>query len=313
MKVLIVDTVDPILHTGLKELGYEVMEDYQSPVDELKDQIPEFTGMIIRSRFPLNADFLKKAKTLRFIGRVGAGMENIDKATAESMGIKLLNAPEGNRNAVAEHALGMLLMLLNNLRIADAEVRKGLWKREANRGYELDGKTIGIIGYGYMGSAFAAKLKGFDVRILAYDKYLHNFGDAEVEESSLERITAEADVISFHLPQNGETIGYLNDDFVDKLQKPVYIINTARGKIVHTSALIRGLQSGKIKGACLDVLEYEKSSFENMFSGNIPEDFRYLLESDKVILSPHIAGWSYESNKKMAQTIVNKIAALNLL
>ncbi|MGB0177545.1 MAG: NAD(P)-dependent oxidoreductase, partial [Owenweeksia sp.] len=294
MKILMVDTVHPSLTKGLQEIGFTVEEDYHSSPQELSHRIEKYSGMIIRSRFPVTSAFLSRASQLRFIGRVGAGMENIDIQAAETKGITLLNAPEGNRNAVAEHALGMLLMLMNNLRIADNQVRNGIWKREANRGFELEGKTVGIIGYGNMGSAFAAKLKSFDVRILAHDKYRHDFGDGEVEESSLETILEQADVISFHLPQTDETIAYFDDDFVEKLQKPVYLINTARGKIVQTSALVKGLEKEKIKGACLDVLEYEKSSFENMFSGDIPDDLQYLIQSDKVVLSPHIAGWSHE-------------------
>ena len=312
MKVLLADTVHPELPQGLQSLGFTVEEDYQSSAQELAPKMDRYTGLIIRSRFPVDLDFIQNCTRLQFIGRIGAGMENIDLEAARSRGIAVLNAPEGNRNAVGEHALGMLLMLMNNLRIADAEVRSGIWKREANRGYELEGKTVGIIGYGQMGSSFAEKLRGFDVRILAYDKYHQGFENEQVKECSLEQLQREADVISFHVPQTPETIHYFDDDFLDRLLRPVYLINTARGKVVRTSTVVKGLKEEKIRGACLDVLEYEKSSFEEFFTGDMPPDLQYLLASDKVILSPHIAGWSYESNEKMARTIVNKVAALNL-
>ncbi len=313
MKVLILDTVHPSLISGLRELGFEVDEDYKSSAPQLRAILPKYTGLVIRSRLPVDAELLSRATDLKFIGRVGAGLENIDLETAHRMGIQTLNAPEGNRNAVAEHALGMLLMLFNNLRRADAEVRRGIWKREANRGLELEGKTLGIIGYGQMGSAFAEKLRAFDMKIMAHDKYKKGFGSEKVRESSLEELQAHCDIISLHLPQTEETLHYVDEEFIRRLKKPFYLVNTARGKVVQTKALVQGLQSGKVLGACLDVLEYEKSSFENLFEREIPGDLQYLLQSDKVILSPHIAGWSQESNEKMARVIVRKVAALNLI
>lgn len=295
------------LSDGLKSLGFEVLEDYTSAPEAVAAKLQDCSGLIIRSRFPVDAFFLRKVSHLRFIGRVGAGLENIDTAVAKELGIEVLSAPEGNRNAVGEHALGMLLMLLNNLRRADAEVRQGIWKREENRGYELDGRTVGIIGYGNMGSAFAAKLAGFDVKILAYDKYKKGYGSNRVEECSLEKLQQEADVISFHVPQTEETLHYLDETFIEACARPFYLINTARGKVVKTEALVEGLKSGNVPGACLDVLEYEKASFENLFSGELPAAFRYLVNSDKVVLSPHIAGWTHESNRKMAEVIVRKV------
>lgn len=312
MKVLILDSVHPSLPEGLRAQGYQVDEDYASPKSAVEQKLNEYTGIIIRSRFPVDSGFLKNGDNLRFIGRVGAGMENIDVAYAESRKIHLVNAPEGNRDAVGEQAIGMLLMLFNNLKRADAEVRRGEWKREENRGHEMQGKTVGIIGFGNMGSAFAEKLSGFGVRILAYDKYKSGFGSENVQEASLEKLWEESDILSLHIPQTEETMGMVNDEFIRSFKKDLYLINTARGKVVKTSALVKALQSGKIKGACLDVLEYEKASFENLFLEEMPEDFRYLVNSEKVILSPHIAGWSFESNEKMAKVILDKIEALKL-
>jgi D-3-phosphoglycerate dehydrogenase len=324
MKVLIIDTVDPLLSNGLRQLGFEVEEDYTSPKEEITQKISKYSGLVIRSRFPVDAPFLRNATHLKFIGRVGAGMENIDTPFAESMGIHLIKAPEGNRDAVGEQAVGMLLMLFNNLKRADAEVRAGIWKREENRGLEINGKTVGIIGYGYMGSAFAEKLKGFGCTVLAYDKYKNGFGNEAVKEVSLEELQQQADIVSLHIPQAADTLGMFNADFIQSFRKPFYLVNTARGKSVNTEDLVAGLQAGKVLGACLDVLEYEKASFENMFNRvapdgasthkmELPDAFQYLIQSDKVILSPHIAGWSHESNKKMAQVILDKVQALNLL
>ena len=313
MKLLILDTVHPLLTEGLRQMGFQLEEDFVSPEERIMERLKGVGGIIIRSRFPVDAGFIEAAPDLRFIGRVGAGMENIDAEAARKMSVELISAPEGNRDAVGEHALGMLLMLLNNLHRADREVRTGDWRREANRGYELQGKTLGIIGYGNMGSAFAEKLYGFGTRIIAYDKYKSGFGNSKVREVSLGELKSEADVVSLHIPQTRESLGMVNDDFIESIGKAFYIINTARGRVVETAALVRGLKSGKIKGACLDVLEYEKSSFEDLFSADLPEDFRYLVESDKVVLSPHIAGWSHESNEKMARVILRKVRELKLI
>ena len=334
MKVLLIDTVDSSLSNGLRQMGFELEEDYTSPKEDIANKLSAYAGMVIRSRFPVDASFMEKGTNLKFIARVGAGMENIDIPFAESRGIHLIKAPEGNRDAVGEHAVGMLLMLFNNLKRADAEVRQGLWRREENRGLEIHGKTVGIIGYGYMGSAFAEKLKGFGCSILAYDKYKKGFGNEFVKEVSLEELQREADIVSLHIPQAPDTLGMVNESYINAFAKPFYLINTARGKSVITADLVKALKSGKILGACLDVLEYEKASFENMFSTissagggaqragvdssseiatSLPEAFQYLIQSNKVILSPHIAGWSIESNKKMAQVILDKVQALNLL
>ncbi len=309
-KVLIVDTVHFRLLEGIADFGYTVVEDYISPKESLIGKIKDYTGLVIRSRFLIDRAFLKRASKLKFIARVGAGLENIDVHFAKELGIHLINAPEGNRDAVAEHVLGMLLMLLNKLKKADAEVRNGKWLREENRKHELNGKCVGIIGYGNMGSALAQRMQGFEVKVLAYDKYKTNFGNRLIEEVSLDTLKKETDILSLHIPYTAESYRMINKNFIDGFMKPFYLINTARGKIVQTSALVKALQSGKIRGACLDVLEYEKSSFESMFQQTLTADFEFLIQSDKVILSPHIAGWTYESKQKMAEVILDKLKKL---
>ena len=306
MKVLAVDSNHDLLVNGLRESGFQVVEDYNSSKIEIENSIHEYEGLIIRSRFPIDKSFLSKAKNLKFIGRVGAGLENIDEEFASSNGIQLFNAPEGNRDSVGEHAVGMLLMLLHRLRIADAEVRNGIWLREENRGDELMGKTVGIIGYGNMGKAFAKRLIGFGVQVICYD-IKDNVGDENAVQVSLEEFFERSEVVSLHTPQTAETTGLVNKKFIDSFRSPIYFINTARGKSVVTKDLVEAIKNEKIKGACLDVHEYEKSSFEQLNLEEMPQDFRYLLESDKVILAPHIAGWTHQSKEKLAQTILDKI------
>ncbi len=291
----------------LTELGYENHEDYTSSKEEIEVKIHNYDGFIIRSRFTIDKQFLDKATNLKFIGRVGAGLENIDCDYAISKGIQLISAPEGNRNAVGEHALGMLLSLFNKLNKADQEVRSGKWLREENRGIELDGKTVGLIGYGNMGNAFAKKLRGFDVEVLCYD-IKDGLGNENCKQVSLQELQEKADVLSLHTPQTELTINMVNEEFINNFKKPFWLINTARGKSVVTKDLVSALESGKILGAGLDVLEYEKKSFENLFTeSNIPEAFQYIINSEKVLLSPHVAGWTVESKIKLAQTIVDKI------
>ncbi|QBA63178.1 2-hydroxyacid dehydrogenase [Muriicola soli] len=309
MKVLHLDTNHPLLLRQLAEMGFENTEEYKAGKEEVQSMISQYDGIIIRSRFKLDREFLTKATRLKFIGRVGAGLENIDVAFAEEKGIFLAAAPEGNRNAVGEQALGMLLSLFNNLNKADREVRKGIWDREGNRGLELEGKTVGIIGYGNTGKAFARKLSGFDVEVLCCD-ILPNVGDKNGRQVRLEELQKNADVISLHVPQTPETLGMVSTAFIESFHKPFWLLNTARGKCVLTSDLVRALKSGKIRGAGLDVLEYEKTSFEDLFEEEkMPDDFKYLINSDRVILSPHIAGWTEESKVKLAQTLVDKIKA----
>jgi len=307
MKVLHLDTNHSLLINKLNELSFQNHEDYISSKPEIEAKIHEYEGLIIRSRFAIDKQFLDKAINLKFIGRVGAGLENIDCEYAEQKGVYLISAPEGNCNAVGEHALGMLLSLFNKLNKADKEVRQGEWLREDNRGIELDGKTVGLIGYGNMGKAFAKKLRGFDVEVLCYD-IKENVGDENGKQVSLQELHERADVLSLHTPQTNLTLNMVNTEFINKFKKPFWLINTARGKSVVTSDLVQALKSGKILGAGLDVLEYEKSSFESLFTSNMPEAFQYLIQSENVLLTPHVAGWTKESKEKLAQTIVDKVA-----
>ena len=307
MKILHLDTNHPALLEQLNAAGFENHKDYTSSKVEVEKKIHNYDGIIIRSRFSIDKHFLQQASRLKFIGRVGAGLENIDCRFAYSKGIDLIAAPEGNRNAVGEHSLGLLLSLFNKLNKADKEVRKGKWMREDNRGIELDGKTIGLIGYGNMGKAFAKKLRGFDVKVLCYD-IKPNVGDENCKQVSLESLKQNADVLSLHTPQTEETKQMINTNFINSFSKEFWLINTARGTSVVTKDLVKALKVGKILGAGLDVLEYEKSSFENLFPNNkIPEAFKYLINADNIILSPHVAGWTIESKEKLAQTIVEKI------
>ena len=307
MKIIFLDSVHPILKDRLTAKGYACIDAFTLAEDDCKRAIEQAEGIVIRSRFTLNEAFLKDAVNLKFIARSGAGMENIDEHYCANRNIVLFNAPEGNRNAVGEHALGMLLALLNKLHTADREVRTGKWDREGNRGNELDGKTVGIIGFGNNGKAFAKKLRGFDVKILAYDKYKQNFGDHFVMECTLNAIMENADIISFHIPQNPETLFMANDLFFSQLQKAVYLLNLSRGKIVETCALVKAMQQGKVIAAGLDVLEYEKTSFEAFNEEKMPDNLKYLIDSDNVILTPHVGGWTTESYFKLSNVLADKI------
>jgi len=307
LKIILIDTNHPLLRQGLIDLGFQVDEAYDMPKAEVEKIMGAYDGMIIRSRFPVDKSFLQKARKLKFIGRVGAGLENIDVDFARRQDIQLFNAPEGNRNAVGEHTLGLILNLFNKICSADKEVRNGIWKREENRGVELDGKTVGIIGYGNMGKALARKLRGFEVEVLAYD-IKDNVGDENARQVSLDELFEKTDVLSLHVPQTELTRKMINTDFINRFHKNFWLINTARGSVVDTSALVQVLKSGKILGAGLDVLEYEKSSFENMFENNdFPPDFQELIRMPNVLLTPHVAGWTVESKEKLAQVILDKI------
>ncbi|HNP66357.1 MAG TPA: 2-hydroxyacid dehydrogenase [Aequorivita sp.] len=307
MKILHLDSNHPLLLKMLREAGFSNEENYKSPKVEVEEIISNYDGIVIRSRFNIDKEFLDAAKNLKFIARVGAGLESIDTDYAGNQGIKLIAAPEGNRNAVGEHALGMLLSLFNNLNKADREVKNGLWNREANRGIELDGKTVGIIGYGNMGKAFAKKLKGFDCEVICFD-IKENVGDENAMQVSLDELQQSADVLSLHTPWTPLTDKMVNSEFINSFSKPFWLINTARGKSVVTADLVSALKSGKVLGAGLDVLEYEKLSFETLFdSDNLPNSLKELFAMDKVILSPHIAGWTVESKEKLAMVIADKI------
>ena len=306
MKILLLDKNHPLIAEQLSEKGFVLEEDFSSSYEQVLEKIHLYEGIIIRSRIPLDAHFLEKAKNLKFIARVGAGMENIDTAKAQELGIKLINSPEGNKDAVAEHVIGTLLVLMNRLFISSNEVKKGIWLREENRGEEILGKTFGIIGYGNMGKAVAKRLSGFGCKTIFYD-IKPNLSDEFATQVSLQELQENADILSLHTPLTEDTLYMIDEEFISKMKKNFYFINTARGKNLKTSALVNALKSGKIKGACLDVLEYEKTSIENLETKN--EDLEYLLNSEKAIITPHIAGWTHESKIKLAQVIVDKILA----
>lgn len=306
MKILHLDKNHPLLIEQLTKAGYKNEEDYTSSKSDIEQIISGYDGIVIRSRFKCDSTFIDAGTNLKFIARVGAGLESIDIPYAESKGITLISAPEGNCNAVGEHTLGMLLSLFNKLNKADLEVKKGKWNREANRGIELDGKTVGIIGYGNMGKAFSKKLQGFDCKVICYD-IKENVGDKNATQVSLITFQKEVDVVSLHIPWTPLTNRMVNSNFINQFSKAFWLLNTARGKSVVTSDMILALKKGQLLGAGLDVLEFEKSSFESLFSNKIPASLSDLLSMDNVILSPHIAGWTIESKEKLAQVIVEKI------
>ena len=291
----------------MQKLGFENEEDFTSNKQSISNKIAHFEGIVIRSRFFIDRSFLEKAKHLKFIIRVGAGLENIDTSFAKQNNIYLINAPEGNRDAVGEHCIGMLLTLFNKINFADSEIRKGLWQREQNRGVELKGKTIGLIGYGNMGKSFAKKLQGFEVNVLCYD-IKDNVGDRYALQVSLKELQQKSDVVSIHTSCNELSKQMVNTCFINNFSNPFYLINTARGSSVVTKDLVKALEDKKILGACLDVLEYEKTSFEIFFENQrLPKDFEYLLHSQKVLLSPHVAGWTDASHYKLAKVCVDKL------
>ena len=306
MHILHLDTNHPILLQTLKNAGFTNEENYTSSKKEIENAISKYDGIVIRSRFKIDKTFIDKATNLKFIARVGAGLESIDIQYAQQKQIFLISAPEGNRNAVGEHTLGMLLALFNKLNKADSEVRQGFWKREENRGIELDGKTVGLIGYGNMGKAFAKKLKGFDCQVVCYD-IKENVGDQNAKQITLKEFKEIVDVVSLHTPWTPLTDKMINTQFINEFKKPFWLLNTARGKSVVTKDLVQALQSKKILGAGLDVLEYEKSSFETLFSAELPKEFSDLLKMENVLLTPHVAGWTVESKQKLAMVIAHKI------
>ncbi|XOD67921.1 MAG: 2-hydroxyacid dehydrogenase [Flavobacteriales bacterium Tduv] len=309
VSILQLDENHPYILQRLRKEGFLCDEDHVSHKKVIEEIIASYEGVILRSRFKIDRQFIDRAKCLKFIARVGSGLENIDTAHARGRGISLLHAPEGNRDAVAEHVIGMLLCLMHRICLANREIRQGKWIREGNRGGELMGKTVGIIGYGHTGKAFARRLSGFGVRALFHD-ILPNMGDDYACQAGLEVLYREADVISLHVPYTGSTRNMVNAFFIDNFQKSFYLINSSRGGCVVTDDLVSALKSGKILGACLDVLEYEKTSFESLFHNKVPNTFDYLIHSDRVILTPHIAGWTHESKYKLARYIVDKILTL---
>jgi D-3-phosphoglycerate dehydrogenase len=310
MKVLITDDVHPLLIESLQHMGYEVTFRPEITFEETLSLISPYTGLIINSKIFCGDELLNKTPNLKWIGRLGSGMEVIDTKACDARGVKYFNSPEGNRNAVGEHALGLLLNVMNNITKSNNEVKKGKWIREANRGEELSGKTIGIIAFGNTGEAFAKILRGFDVTILAYDKYKKGFSSDFVKESTLEEIHEKADIVSLHLPLTEETKYMVDEKFLNSFHKPIYLINTSRGKVLKTTALIDALQSGKVKAAGLDVLENEKI---NTFSETEKQWFDALVKDERIVLTPHIAGWTVESKRKIAEVIISTLKGFETL
>ncbi|MET4141541.1 2-hydroxyacid dehydrogenase [Pedobacter sp. UYP1] len=301
-KILIVDDLHPVFKSRAEQLGYEVDDRPLITRAETLAVISGYDGIAVRTKFKIDRELMEAAPGLKFVARAGAGLDNIDEAYAKERNIKLLNAPEGNRDAVGEHAMGMLLSLINTHRKADIEIRNGIWDREGNRGWELKGKTVGIIGYGFMGSSMARKLSGFEVKVLAYDKYKTGFSDAYAQECSMEEIVKHSDVLSLHIPLTSETRQMVDEEYLYHFKKNIFFINTARGEIVNTKAVLAAIKSGKISGAGLDVLEVEK------FPALAEQDwFTELKESDKVILTPHVGGWTFDSYRKISEVLADKL------
>lgn len=304
MKILIADSMHPSLFEMLDEQKWEYDYHPEFKREDIKNALPAYDGLMIRSKTFLDREMLENAKNLRFIARAGAGLDLIDLDVAKELYIEVFHAGTGNRDAVAEQALGMLLALFNNILRADQQVRNGIWDREGNRGVELMGKTVGLIGYGNNGSATAKRLSGFGCKVLAYDKYRDNYGDAFAAESSIEEIQREADILSLHIPLTDITRYLVNEEFIRTFAKPFYLLNLSRGEVVKLKAVTEALESGKIKGACLDVLENEKIG---KLTPEQQEVFDYLRASDRVVLTPHIGGWTHESYVRINKVLVEQI------
>jgi D-3-phosphoglycerate dehydrogenase len=303
--ILIVDDIHPIFMEQVEAMGYHC--DYQPTIkpEQAFEIIDRYEGLVIRSKFLVDRKVIDMAKNLKFICRAGAGMDNIDEGYAKEKGVSLINAPEGNMDAVGEHAIGLLLNLMNNIDRSDAEIRNGVWNREATRGYELKGKTVGIIGYGFMGKSFAKKLASFDVNVIAYDKYKTGFSDQHAREVSMEEIVKHSDVVSFHIPLTTETNGLVDEEYLFHFKKPVFLLNTSRGKVVKTQAVLNAIKQGKILGAGLDVLEVEKFPALGEQAW-----FDELRQSQKVVLTPHVAGWTFDSYRRISEVMAEKLGKL---
>lgn len=304
-KILIVDNLHPAFKEQAKLLGYDVDDRPLISREDTLEIIKEYTGIAVRTKFRIDQEIFDAAKNLEFVARAGAGLDNIDEAIAKQKNIQLLNAPEGNMDAVGEHAVGLLLSLMNNFRNADQQIRNGKWDRDGNRGYELKGKTVGIVGYGFMGKSFAKKLKGFEVNVIAYDKYKTGFTDEFAREVSMEEIVRQSDVLSLHIPLTKETRQMVNEEYLFHFRKPIFFINTARGEVVNTTALLSALKEGKIIGAGLDVLEAEKFPLLGL-----QDWYADIVASENVILTPHVAGWTFDSYRKISEVLAEKLAAL---
>ena len=307
-KILIVDDLHPVFKERATAQGFEVDDFPNITRQETLDILANYTGIAVRTKFRIDEELFKAAPNLKFVARAGAGLDNIDEAYAAAHNIHLMNAPEGNCDAVGEHAIGMLLSLANNFRQVDMQIRQGTWDREGNRGWELKGKTVGIIGYGFMGSSFARKLSGFGVKVIAYDKYKTGFSDAYATEVSMEEIVKHSDVLSLHIPLTAETRQMVDDEYFFHFKKPIFFISTARGEVTNTQAVLNAIASGKIMGAALDVLEVEKFP-------KLAEQAWYpaLVNSGKVLLTPHIAGWTFDSYCKISEVLADKLQTLPIV
>ena len=304
-KILIADHLHPIFKEEAERMGFECHDKPLISREETLAIIHEYSVIAIRTKFQIDSELIDAGTNLKLIARAGAGMDNVDEEYARSKEIKCINAPEGNRDAVAEHVIGMLLSLSNNLNLADAQVRQGVWDREGNRGWELKGKTVAIIGYGNNGMMLARKLSGFELKVIAYDKYKTGFSDAFAQEVSMEQVVREADILSLHVPLSRETRQLFNDEYLFHFKKPIVLLNASRGEVVSTRTVVKGIRNGKISAAGLDVLEIEK------FPALADQDwFKELSESKKVIMSPHIAGWTHESYFKISEVLAQKLQAL---
>lgn len=305
--VLFLAPSEPVLWERLTALGYDCRDLQEAPREEVFAALPAAFGVVIRSRFNIDQEFLDTAAQLTFVARSGVGVEHIDLDYAARRKVTIFTSPEGSRDAVGEHTIGLLLMLMNHLSRADQQVRRGEWIRGGNRGHEIKGKTVGIIGYGNMGQAFARRLQGFSCEVIAYDKFKTNYGDEYAREVSLEELKARADILSLHIPYLPENHHLVNAEYLAGFQHPIWLVNTARGLVVKTDDLVAALENGRVRGAALDVIEYEDQSFVHLDPKQQPPAFQRLLELPNVVLNPHIAGWSYEAEEGHANTLAEKI------
>ncbi len=305
-RCLIIDSIQEIIIKNLNNEG--VIVDYRPNItrEEILQVIEAYEILVVRGKTRIDSKVIEKGKRLKIIARAGSGLDILDVDYIRSKGIKIVNSPEANRDAVGDHTVGMLLSLMNKLHVADKQVRAKLWDRENNRGYELQGKIVGIIGYGNMGKAFATRLHGFGCQVIAYDKYKKGFGDAKYREVSMDEVFDQADILSLHVPLTDETRGMVDEKYIDRFKKSFFLLNTARGEVVPMKSVVYGLKSGKLMGAALDVLECEKLAMLNSVQNRY---FEYLASSDKTLLTPHVGGWSYESYEKISKVLSEKIMA----